>query len=81
MRVRVRVRAYAKKVPATPPPLSLSPSPRQADPVNRTTNLASCMAQPMMGMSTISILLRYLKGRGTKPESTRMSMKDVWLGT
>ena len=26
-------------------------------------------------------LERYLKGRGTNPLITRMSMKDVWLGT
>ena len=45
------------------------------------TCCASFIALPMTGMSAISLLLRYLNGRGTKPDITRMSMKDVWLGT
>ena len=47
----------------------------------RKTCLARFIAHPMTGMSMISDLERYLNGRGTKPLKTRMSMKEVWLGT
>jgi hypothetical protein len=47
----------------------------------RNTCLAIFILSPTMGMLRISAFDRYFMGRGMKPDSARMSKKDVWLGT
>ena len=41
---------------------------------------ASCIGQPINGISRMDAFDTYFSGRGTKPVSVRMSRKEAWLG-